>query len=69
MAKSYVTAEGDALDLVCLREYGREAGAVEPVLEANPHIRDVAHRMPRGLTITLPDLNVGERVTPLRLWD
>lgn len=69
MASSYVTRAGDALDLICLREYGAEAGAVERVLEANPHIKDVAHRLPVGITIILPDMVVTKTSGALRLWD
>jgi phage tail protein X len=70
MAKVIVTGDGDALDLICYREYGVQAGAVERVLEVNPAIRDVAHRLPRGVQITLPDLaNILPAGTTPRLWD
>ncbi|MFV0384871.1 tail protein X [Paracoccus sp. (in: a-proteobacteria)] len=70
MAGVHVTAAGDALDLICLREYGMQAGAVEHVLEANPHIATVAHRLPPGLEIALPDLPVRDRAGQgPRLWD
>lgn len=70
MASVYVTRTGDALDLICLREYGAQAGAVEFVLEANPHIGDVAHRLPVGLEITLPDRVVQDKLgQSLKLWD
>lgn len=70
MASVYVTAAGDALDLICLRTYGAQPGAVERVLEANPHIKNVAHRLPVGINIALPDMVVQDRAgQPLRLWD
>ena len=69
MAKTYRTADGDALDQICAREYGRESGVTEKVLEANPHLRAVAHRLPRGLDITLPDLGPATAPSPVRLWD
>lgn len=70
MGSRYVTRAGDALDLICLREYGAQAGVVEQVLKANPHIKDVAHRFPAGVAVTLPDLNPEEHVSkPLRLWE
>lgn len=70
MASIYVTREGDALDLICHREYGAQAGVAEQVLEANPHIRQVAHRFPAGLEITLPDLKIQNPSSQsLRLWD
>ena len=70
MASVYLTKTGDALDLICQREYGVQAGAVERVLEANPHIKDVAHRLPVGTEITLPDMVVqGQSGQALKLWD
>ena len=69
MASEYVTRAGDALDLICMRHYGRQAGAVEQVLEANPAIRATAHRLAAGTRIALPDLPATETNQPLRLWD
>ncbi|MBB5515754.1 phage tail protein X [Rubricella aquisinus] len=70
MAGIYRTKEGDALDLICQREYGIAAGAVERVLEANPHIAATAHRLQAGIEITLPDLKVQTIAgQPVRLWD
>lgn len=69
----YVTREGDMLDLVCYRHFdGRQAGAVEAVLEANQRI-NLSHygpRLPRGLTIVLPELPKAVTQAPLQtLWD
>lgn len=70
MAAEYVSKAGDALDLICYREYGADPGAVEQVLEANPHIKDQAHRLPAGVKISLPDLAPRPQAQqPLRLWD
>lgn len=70
MSGEYVTRVGDALDLICLREYGAQAGVVETVLEANPHLGKVAHALPVGVTIALPDLPAKSVVgqSP-KLWD
>lgn len=59
MASVYITSAGDALDLICLREYGGQAGAVEQVLEANPHISRLTPRLPAGVSVALPDLSPG----------
>ncbi|AUQ65158.1 tail protein X [Phaeobacter inhibens] len=70
MASEYVTGANDALDLICLREYGAQAGVVEQVLEANLYIRDVAHALPSGVTIALPDLaGRSGAAQSLKLWD
>lgn len=68
MADKHVTGNDDVLDLICTRHYGREAGAVEAVLEANPDIAAFAHRLPMGVEITLPDL-VARENGAVRLWD
>lgn len=70
MAGIHVTGVGEALDLICLRAYGARAGAVEQVLEANPHIKEVAHALPAGLEIALPDLAVRDEAgQTVKLWD
>lgn len=66
----HVTAVNEALDLICARHYGRQAGAVEQVLEANPSIATVAHRLPEGVQLVLPDISADDRgQQPVRLWD
>lgn len=67
---SYTTKDGDTLDYVCWRYYGRSSGAVEAVLEAN---RDLAERgvvLPAGVVIALPEI-VEEDTAPklTRLWE
>lgn len=70
MAVLYTTFADEALDLICMRHYGVQAGAVEQVLEANPAIRDVAHDLPIGTEITLPDLDTSELSgQTTSLWD
>lgn len=73
MARTYVTIDGDMLDLICYRHYrGRQSGAVEAVLEANRTLglSARAERLPRGITIVLPDLPAETTRAPLvKLWD
>lgn len=70
MSSVYITVVNDALDLICQRHYGRQAGAVEQVLEANPAIKTFAHRLPVGVAITLPDLAATDKSQQtVRLWD
>lgn len=73
MPRTYTTRDGDMLDLICYRAYGgRQAGAVEAVLEANQPINlsDQPPVLPRGITLVLPDLpsSVAE-VRLVKLWD
>ncbi|MEH6521236.1 tail protein X [Sulfitobacter sp.] len=70
MPTTHVTSTNDALDLICARHYGRQAGAVEQVLDANPDIAAVAHRLPVGLSIVLPDITAnGQGQQLVKLWD
>ncbi|MBT2130133.1 tail protein X [Aliiroseovarius lamellibrachiae] len=69
MSASHITSANDALDLICARYYGRQSGAVEQVLEANPDIAQVAHRLPAGMEITLPDIKSGIARKTVKLWD
>ena len=70
MATTYITRQGDMLDLICYRHYGRQSGAVEAVLEANPRLADRGPVYPAGVRILLPDLrqpSAEERL--ITLWD
>lgn len=55
MAK-YVTSDGDVVDEVCWRHYGRQVGVVERVLEFNPGLADRGPVLPAGVEIELPVL-------------
>lgn len=65
---TYVTRDGDMLDWICWRHYGRSAAAVEAVLEANPGLADLGPVYAAGLTITLPDPPPAAEVETVRLW-
>lgn len=70
-AARYVTQEGDLLDHICWRHYGREWGTPEAVLTANRGLASIGGPMPGGLTIFLPsiDLSVAPRKERRRLFD
>lgn len=61
--------QGDTVDLICWRHYGRTAGVTEAVLEANPGIADNAPFLPMGLEIILPDAAPQQRQEVIQLWD
>ncbi|HGH3389916.1 TPA: tail protein X [Citrobacter freundii] len=57
MAKNWRTTDGDMLDDICRRHYGR-AGlnqSLAAVLEANPGLADFGPVYPAGVEIILPD--------------
>lgn len=62
--------QGDTVDAICWRHYGRTAGVVEQVLEANPGLADHGPVIPNGTLITLPDAAPqAERRQMVNLWD
>lgn len=62
--------QGDTLDLICWRYYGRTAGVVEQVLEANPGLADLGEVLPVGTLINLPALPAqAEKARVINLWD
>lgn len=65
---TYRTSDHDMLDWICWRYYGRQSGAVEAVLDANPGLADLGPIYDGGFIIDLPDLPrpVSQ---PTRLWD
>jgi len=69
MSHTYTTAEGDMVDEICHRIYGRSEGTTEAVYAANPGLADLGPVLPVGVVITLPDLSVAKTVKSVRLWD
>ncbi|MCO7538214.1 tail protein X [Pseudomonas asiatica] len=70
MAEQHRTQQNDTVDALCWRHYGRTAGVVEAVLDANPGLASQGPVLPGGLLITLPELQTAapERQT-VSLWD
>ena len=67
---TYTSRDGDVIDAVCRAFYGREAGAVEAVLEANPGLAELGPVLPAGTKVTLPDLpRPLETIETVKLWD
>lgn len=63
------TRQGDTVDAVCQRVYGRTAGVTEAVLEANPGLADLGPVLPHGTVIDLPDITPQPAVQRVQLWD
>lgn len=64
------SVQGDTVDLVCWRHYGRTAGVLEQVLEANRGLADLGPVLPMGTMITLPQQPAqagSQRI--VQLWD
>lgn len=70
MSRIYTTHQGEALDMICRKIYGGESGYVEQVLEANPGLAALPHRLPIGTKINLPALTRAESIPAIiTLWD
>ncbi|STE54453.1 Tail protein X (GpX) [Escherichia coli] len=48
--------QGDTLDAICVRYYGRTEGVVEAVLAANPGLAELGAVLPHGTAVELPDV-------------
>lgn len=62
-------AQGDTLDLICWRHYGRTAGVVEQVLEANPGLARLGPVLPHGTLVQLPEIATQPQRQTVQLWD
>lgn len=64
-------SQGDTLDALCYRVFGRTAGVTEAALEANTGLADLGPVLPMGTLVTLPD--PADAVQPdvdiVQLWD
>ena len=47
--------QGDTLDAICARYYGRTEGVVETVLAANPGLAELGAVLPHGTAVELLD--------------
>jgi phage tail protein X len=54
----YRTSENDMLDWIAWKHYGKQSGAVEAILEANPGLADKGDKLPAGLVINLPEIQI-----------
>ncbi|WP_247996809.1 tail protein X [Brucella tritici] len=70
MGRVYTTIQGEMVDAICRKIYGDESGYVEQVLEANPGLAALPHRLPVGTRIALPDIDVAsDSQSVVALWD
>lgn len=61
--------QGDTVDALCWRHYGRTAGVTEQVLEANPGLAALGPVLPMGLEIEIPDQPAQPVTRRVQLWD
>lgn len=61
--------QGDTLDAICTRYYGRTEGVVESVLEANPGLSEFGVILPHGTVIELPTVSTSPVTETINLWE
>lgn len=62
--------QGDTVDLLVYRHFGRTAGLVEVVLELNPGLADLGPVLPLGTVVELPTAQAEQTSKKLiQLWD
>lgn len=61
--------QGDTLDLICARYYGRTEGVFETVLAANPGLAELGAVLPYGTAVELPDVQTSPVTETVNLWD
>lgn len=65
-----IAQQGDTVDAICWRYYGRTAGVTEAVLEANPGLAEQGAIIPHGTAVHLPDVPAStENHRVIQLWD
>ena len=68
MSLTYTTADGDMVDAIAFRQYGRTAKVTEAIYAANPNLADHGPVLPAGIVITLPDEVVTIENKGTKLW-
>lgn len=61
--------QGDTLDALCARYYGRTQGVFEAVLAANPGLAELGAVLPHGTAVEMPDVQSSPVKETVSLWD
>lgn len=61
--------QGDTIDALCARHYGRTEGVVEAVLAANPGLAELGAVLPHGTVVELPDVQTAPVAETVNLWE
>jgi len=65
-----IANQGETVDALCWRIYGRTAGVTEAVLDANPGLADLGTNLPHGTLVQLPEMAPqAEQRQMVNLWD
>lgn len=64
-----IAHQGDTLDALCHRHYGRTEGVVEAVLAENPGLAELGAILPHGTSVSLPEVDTAAVTETVNLWD
>jgi phage tail protein X len=64
----YTTVDGDVLDLIAHRHYGRTNGVLERVLARNRHLENYDAILPNGVRIMLPVIPNPKNNQKIKIW-
>lgn len=62
------TIQGDTVDLICQRYFGKTGGVTEQVMALNPHLSHYSVVLPAFVDITLPDTPNRNQKQVIQLW-
>lgn len=69
MTPAVIANQGETVDAICWRIYGRTAGVTEEVLNANPGLADLGPILPHGTLVQLPEVAPqAEQRQMVNLW-
>lgn len=64
----YISKDGETLDHIVWRHYGKTDGILEQVLTQNRHLAKYGAILPAGIKITLPDIIQDTNKNKIKLW-
>ena len=64
-----IAQQGDTVDMICARYYGRTEGVFESVLDANPGLAERGSVLPYGTAVELPDVQSSPVTETINLWE
>ncbi|HDT2600623.1 TPA: tail protein X [Klebsiella quasipneumoniae subsp. similipneumoniae] len=64
-----IAQQGDTLDMICARYYGRTEVVFESVLAANPGLAELGAVLPYGTVVELPDVQSSPVTETINLWE
>lgn len=69
LTSTYTTCDNDMLDAIAYKQLGAVDDALEALIAANPHVRELDEKLPAGIVLKLPYLNPTPPRRTRRIWD